>query len=322
MTIEYMTLQPSGDKMPLIGFGCAKIDPEATAEVIYNAIKVGYRLFDGGSNYYNEKEVGDGIRKAIADGLVERKELFVISKLWNTHHGKDHVRLALEKSLQDLGLDYVDMYLIHFPVGTEYVPIETKYPAGWCVPGQTQVIRARAPMHECWAAMEACVDAGLARNIGVSNFNVQSLMDLLSYCRIQPSLLQVELHPYHQQPVLVDWVQRQGIAVAAYSSFGPASFAAGGLKHAKAVQSLFENPTIKDVAAKYNTSPAQVLLRWSLERNVGVVPKSLSVHRMKDNLEALNWKMDEEDVQAINQLEMRLRFNDPIIKGWDLPIFY
>lgn len=113
MTIEYITLKPSGDKMPLIGFGCAKIDPKVTAETIYNAIKVGYRLFDSGSNYYNEKEVGDGIRMAIQDGLVKREELFIITKLWNTYHGKDHVRPALEKSLQDLGLDYVDMFLVH-----------------------------------------------------------------------------------------------------------------------------------------------------------------------------------------------------------------
>lgn len=176
-------------------------------------------------------------------------------------------------------------------------------------------------MHECWAAMEACVEAGLARNIGVSNFNAQLLMDLLSYCNIPPALLQIELHPYLQQQTYVKWVQKQGIAVTAYSSFGPASFAAGGLKHAKAAESLFDNPVIKEIAAKYNRPEAQVALRWSLERNVGVVPKSMSIERMKSNLDSLNWKMDEEDIQAINKLDMGLRFNDPLIKGWDLPIF-
>ncbi|KAI9274327.1 xylose reductase [Phascolomyces articulosus] len=321
MTIEYITLNPSADKMPLIGFGCAKIPPEQTAEVIYNAIKVGYRLFDGGSNYYNEKEVGDGIRMAINDGLVERKELFVISKLWCTNHAKEHVRMACKRSLDDLGLDYVDMYLIHFPVALEHVPFEVKYPAGWTQPGDTQVTRARTPMHVTWAAMEALVDEGLVRNIGMSNFNAQLMMDLLSYCRIQPALLQVELHPYMQQDAYVKWIQKQGIAVTAYSSFGPASFAAGGLKHAKSVEPIFENPVIKEIAAKYNRAPGQVALRWSIERNVGVVPKSTSVARMKSNLDALNWKMDEEDIQAINQLDMGLRFNDPVIKGWDLPIF-
>ncbi|KAI9310161.1 xylose reductase [Dichotomocladium elegans] len=319
MTIEFATLNPSGDKMPLIGFGCAKIDREATAEVIYNAIKVGYRLFDGGANYYNEKEVGDGIRMAIKDGIVTRKEIFVISKLWCTFHG--NVRAGVQKSLDDLGLDYIDMYLVHFPTALEYVPIEQKYPPGWCLPGKTQVTRARVPMHETWAQMEALVEEGLVRNIGISNFNAQMLMDMLAYCKIPPSLLQIELHPYLQQQQYVEWVQRQGIAVTAYSSFGPASFAAGGLKHAKSVESLFSNPVIKEIAAKYNRSPQQVALRWSLERNVGVVPKTTSVERMKNNLDALNWKLDEEDVLAINKLDMGLRFNDPLIKGWDLPIF-
>ncbi|KAI8141439.1 xylose reductase [Fennellomyces sp. T-0311] len=321
MTIEYITLNRTGDKMPLIGFGCAKIDPEATAQVIYNAIKVGYRLFDSGANYYNEKEVGDGIRMAIKDGLVEREELFIVTKLWCTNHGKEHVREALKRSLDDLGLEYADLYLIHFPVALEHVPQNVKYPPGWTQPGEKQVRRARVPMHECWAAMEAVVDEGLARNIGMSNFNAQLLMDLLSYCRYEPALLQIELHPYLQQDAYVKWVQKQGIAVTAYSSFGPASFAAGGLKHAKSVESLFDNPVIKDIAAKYNRSAPQVALRWSLERNVGVVPKSMSVERMKANLDSLNWKMDEEDIQAINNLDMGLRFNDPIIKGWDLPIF-
>ena len=216
------------------------------------------------------------------------------------------------------------MYLnmIHIvPTALEHVPIETKYPPGWTQPGKTQVTRARVPMHETWAQMEAMVEEGLARNIGVSNFNAQMLMDMLAYCKIPPSLLQVELHPYLQQDTYVKWVQKQGIAVTAYSSFGPASFAAGGQKHAKSVESLFDNPVIKDVAAKYKRAPAQVALRWSLERNVGVVPKSTSVERMKTNLDALNWKMDDEDIQAINQLDMGLRFNDPLIKGWDLPIF-
>lgn len=207
------------------------------------------------------------------------------------------------------------------PIALEYVPFDVKYPPGWTQPGKAQVTRARAPMHECWAAMEACVEAGLARNIGVSNFNAQLLMDLLSYCNIPPALLQIELHPYLQQQTYVKWVQKQGIAVTAYSSFGPASFAAGGLKHAKAAESLFDNPVIKEIAAKYNRPEAQVALRWSLERNVGVVPKSMSIERMKSNLDSLNWKMDEEDIQAINKLDMGLRFNDPLIKGWDLPIF-
>lgn len=322
MTVEYITLQPSGDKMPLIGFGCWKVDPKDAPETIYNAIKVGYRLIDSASNYKNEQAIGKGIKKAIDEGIVKREDLFVTTKLWSTYHKKEHVRLACKKQLEDLGLDYVDMFLVHFPLPLKYVPIEEKYPPGWYQPGEDKITLDRAPMHECWAEMEKLVEDGLVRNIGVSNFNVQLLMDMLTYAKIKPCLLQVELHPYLQQQHLVDWVQAQGIAVTAYSSFGPTSFVSTGSKRAKSVEPLFENPTIKDIAAKYNRPPSQVALRWSLERNVAVVPKSLNIDRMKMNLEALNWKMDEEDVQAINQLDMGLRFNDPMVNAQKLPIFY
>ena len=177
-------------------------------------------------------------------------------------------------------------------------------------------------MHECWAEMEKLVEAGLTRNIGVSNFNAQLLMDMLTYAKIKPSLLQIELHPYLRQEHLVRWVQSQGIAVTAYSSFGPTSFISTGSKRAKAVEPLFENPVIKDIGAKYDRHPSQVALRWSLERNVAIVPKSLNVDRMRMNIEALNWQLDEEDMQAINGLDMGLRFNDPMVNAQKLPIFY
>lgn len=214
------------------------------------------------------------------------------------------------------------LLFIVVPLPLKYVPIEEKYPPGWYQPDQDKIILDRAPMHECWGAMEKLVEAGLVRNIGVSNFNVQLLMDMLTYANIKPSLLQVELHPYLQQEHLVRWAQAQGIAVTAYSSFGPTSFVSTGSRRAKSVEPLFENPVIKDIAKKYNVSPSQVALRWSLERNVAVVPKSLNIDRMKMNLEPLNWKMDEEDVQAINQLDMGLRFNDPMVNAQKLPIFY
>ncbi|KAI8387990.1 xylose reductase [Radiomyces spectabilis] len=322
MTIEYLTLQPSGDKMPLVGFGCWKVDPKDAPETIYNAIKTGYRLIDSAANYKNEEGIGKGIQMAIKDGLVRRQDLFVTTKLWSTYHKKEHVRKALEKQLEQLQLDYVDMFLVHFPLPLKYVPIEAKYPPGWYQPGEDVITLDRAPMHECWAAIEDCVRAGLTRNIGVSNFNVQLLMDMLTYANIRPSLLQVELHPYLQQEHLVRWAQQQGIAVTAYSSFGPTSFVSTGSRRAKNVQPLFENPTIMDIAAKYNRQPSEVALRWSLERNVAVVPKSLNVDRMKMNLQALDWKMDEEDVQAINGLDMGLRFNDPMVNAQKLPIFY
>ncbi|KAL7317973.1 hypothetical protein PS15m_004257 [Mucor circinelloides] len=325
MTVEYITLQTSGDKMPLIGFGCWKVDPKDAPETIYNAIKVGYRLIDSASNYKNEVAIGKGIKMAIQDGLVKREDIFVTTKLWSTYHKKEHVRLALEQQLKQLELDYVDMFLVHFPLPLKYVPIEEKYPPGWYQPGDDKdckITLDRAPMHECWAEMERLVDSGRTRNIGVSNFNCQLLMDMLTYARIPPSLLQIELHPYLSQEHLVKWAQSQGIAVTAYSSFGPTSFISTGSKRAKAVEPLFENPVIKDVAAKYNRNPSEVALRWSLERSVAVVPKSLNIDRMRMNLEALNWEMEEEDVESINKLDMGLRFNDPMVNAQKIPLFY
>ncbi|KAI9308916.1 xylose reductase [Cunninghamella echinulata] len=321
MTIEYITLN-SGNKMPFIGFGCWKVDPKDAPETIYNAIKVGYRLIDSASNYKNEEAIGKGVRMAIEDGIVKREDLFITTKLWSTYHKKEHVRLACQKQLEQLGLDYVDMFLVHFPLPLKYVPIEEKYPPGWYQPGEETITLDRAPMHECWAEMEKLKDDGLVKDIGVSNFNVQLLMDMLTYCRHKPALLQVELHPYLQQTHLCQWVQSQGIAITAYSSFGPTSFVSTGSKRAKSVEPLFENPVIKDIAAKYKRHPSEVALRWSIERNIAVVPKSLNVDRMKLNLEAINWQMDEEDVQAINQLDMGLRFNDPMVNAQKLPLFY
>ncbi|SAL98187.1 hypothetical protein [Absidia glauca] len=321
MTIEYITLN-SGNKMPFIGFGCWKVDPKDAPETIYNAIKVGYRLIDSASNYKNEESIGKGINMAIKEGIVKREELFITTKLWSTYHKKEHVRKACEKQLEQLGLDYVDMFLVHFPLPLKYVPIEEKYPPGWYQPGEETITFDRAPMHECWAEMEKLKEAGLVKDIGVSNFNAQLLMDMLTYAKIKPALLQIELHPYLQQSHLCEWVQAQGIAITAYSSFGPTSFVSTGSRRAKGVEPLFENPVIKDIAAKYRRQPSEVALRWSLERNIAVVPKSLNPERMKMNLEAINWQMDEEDVQAINQLDMGLRFNDPMVNAQKLPIFY
>ncbi|KAI8069190.1 xylose reductase [Gongronella butleri] len=321
MTVEYITLN-SGNKMPLIGFGCWKVDPKDAPETIYNAIKIGYRLIDSASNYKNEEAVGKGIRKAIEDGIVKREDLFVTTKLWSTYHHKTKVRKACKKQLEMLGLDYVDMFLVHFPLPLKYVPIEEKYPPGWYQPGEEVITLDRCPMHECWREMEKLKEDGLVKDIGVSNFNVQLLMDMLTYANIKPSLLQVELHPYLQQQHLVNWVQAQGIAMTAYSSFGPTSFVSTGSKRAKSVEPLFENPVVKDIAAKYNRQPSEVCLRWSLERNIAVVPKSLNPDRMQMNLQALTWQMDEEDVDAINKLDLGLRFNDPAVNAQKLPIFY
>ncbi|KAI7878224.1 xylose reductase [Lichtheimia hyalospora FSU 10163] len=320
---DYITLDRTNDKMPLVGFGCWKILPATCADTIYQAIKTGYRMIDSAQIYGNEVEVGQGIKRAIDEGIVKREDLFFVTKLWNTYHGKNNVRPAVERQLKDLGLTYFDLYLIHFPVPCEFTPIAEAYPPpGWIKPGKEKFEYERSPIQDTWREIEKLVDDGLARNIGISNFNVQTILDMLTYCRIKPSILQIEHHPYLQQPRLVDWVKKQGIHIMAYSSFGPISYnemTATG----KNTPTLFDNETIKSIAAKHDKTPGQVLLRWSTQRDIVVIPKSLNAGRMAANLGVFGWSLDEEDLKAIGTLNAGLRFNDTMepAYGIDLPIF-
>ena len=218
----------NGLKMPLVGLGCWKIDKKVCANQIYEAIKLGYRLFDGACDYGNEKDVGEGIRKAISEGLVSRKDIFVVSKLWNNFHHPDHVKLALKKTLSDMGLDYLDLYYIHFPIAFKYVPFEEKYPPGFYTGADDEkkghITEAHVPIIDTYRALEECVDEGLIKSIGVSNFQGSLIQDLLRGCRIKPVALQIEHHPYLTQEHLVEFCKLHDIQVVAYSSFGPQSF--------------------------------------------------------------------------------------------------
>ncbi|KAI9314594.1 xylose reductase [Dichotomocladium elegans] len=317
----HVILNRTGDKMPLVGFGCWKVDTGDAEQVIYDAIKVGYRLIDGACDYGNEKEVGRGIARAIKDGLVKREELFVVTKLWNTYHNKRHVREAFDRQLRDLGLDYVDLYLIHFPVALKFVPLDAAYPPGWYQPGgASDLVYEASPMHECWQEMERLVDEKLARNIGVSNFNVQSILDLLTYCKYKPATLQVEIHPYLPQKRLVEWVTAQGIHITAYSSFGPGSYESL-TDDGRTAQPLLQHDVVKAIAQAKNKDPGQILLRWAVQRNIAVIPKSMHVARMKTNIDVFSWELDEQDTQQLDKLDQGLRFNNPDSYGFNLPLF-
>ncbi|KAI8059431.1 xylose reductase [Gilbertella persicaria] len=316
----HLTLNRTNDKMPIVGFGCWKVSNEDAEDTIYNAIKTGYRLFDGAADYGNEVEVGRGINKAIKEGIVSRKDLFVVTKLWNTYHSKDKVRAAFDKQLNDLGLEYVDLYLIHFPVPLKFVEFDKAYPPGWYQPGKDAIEFEASPIHETWREMEKLVEANLARNIGISNFNVQSILDLLTYAKIKPAVLQIELHPYLPQERLVKWVQSQGIQVTAYSSFGPTSYV-DLHENGKKIAPLLEHDTIKAIADKHKVSTGQVLLRWAINRKLAVIPKSVNQQRLKGNLEIFSIKLDGDDNKALDSLKTNQRFNDPMLYGFNLPLF-
>ncbi|KAI1495798.1 Aldo/keto reductase [Biscogniauxia marginata] len=301
----------SGYEMPQVGFGLWKVDNAVAADTVYNAIKTGYRLFDGACDYGNEKECGQGVARAIKDGLVTRQELFITSKLWPVFEDEDKVEPACRRSLADWGLDYFDLYLIHFPGALKYVDPAERYPPGWHYDGKSTIVRSNTPTHVTWRAMESLVPKGLARSIGVSNFQAQLLYDLLRYATIPPATLQIEHHPYLVQKELLALAKTEGVAVTAYSSFGPASFLEFGFPHAKALVPLMKDDLIVSLAAKYGKQPSQILLRWATQRGLAVIPKTSRVEVMPQNLDVTSFDLDQADIDKITAKDLGIRFNQP-----------
>ena len=302
----------TGDSIPAVGLGYWKIPKPDAAAVTKQAIQSGYRHFDCACDYGNEAEAGQGIQAALKDGLCTRDDLWVTSKLWNTYHSADHVRQAAEKSLQDLQLDYFDLYLIHFPISTKFVPFEIRYPPEWFYDpnaAEPKMEFENIPIRETWSAMESLVTAGLAKNIGVCNFGTAMLRDLLSYAKIPPALLQVELHPLLTQEKLLRFCDSRNIAVTAFSPLGAVSYTSIGM--ADASESLLEHECILDCANHHKKSPAQILLRWGVQRGTAVVPKTTSPSRLVENLALFDFELTPDQMQAISKLNQNRRFNDP-----------
>lgn len=297
---------------PAIGLGLWKIDRSAVGHLIHEAVRHGYRHLDSACDYGNEAEAGEGIRRALADGLCRRDDLWVTSKLWNTFHAPQHVRPALERTLRDLRLDHLDCYLMHFPIALAYVAPETRYPPGWFFDPDAASPRmkpVRVPLADTWRAMEDLVDAGLVRRIGVCNFGVSLLRDLQATARIQPSVLQVEMHPLLAQEKLLRYCRETDVAVTAFSPLGAPSYVPLGM--ATAADSLLEHPVILGIAADVGRTPAQVLLRWGVQRGTAVIPKTSKPERLAENLTIFDVSLSPEQMAAITGLDEGRRFNDP-----------
>lgn len=302
-------MMSDGTLFPSPGLGTWKISDEKVATVVEEAIKVGYRHLDCACDYGNEKLVGEGIRAALKADLCRREDLWVTGKLWNTYHEARHVRAACERSLSDLGLQQFDLYLIHFPISLKFVPFEDRYPPGWMDPeGEARMEEIAVPYAETWQAMEELVEAGLTKRIGVCNLTTAGLRDLLSYARIKPAVLQVELHPYLTQEVLVRYAQLNGIAVTAFSPFGADSYLTLGM--AEEEERLLEHPVVKDLAARHERTPAQILLRWSVHRGVVPIPKTQTIERLRENFQ-LDFALSEDEIASLSGLNRNRRFNDP-----------
>jgi D-xylose reductase len=302
----------SAPSLPPVGLGLWKVAKRAVPGLVKEALRVGYRHLDSACDYGNEVEVGAGIEAALSEGLCRREDLWVTSKLWNTYHAPEHVRPAAERTLRDLGLDYLDLYLVHFPIALRYVPFEERYPPGWIFDPSVATPRMEAasvPLSETWQAMEALVDAGLVRQIGVCNCGVALLRDLLAQARIRPAVLQVELHPYLAQEKLLRFCRENGIAVTAFSPLGAPSYVPLGM--ATAADSVLEHPTIKKIACDVGRTPAQVVLRWGVQRGTAVIPKTSRLERLRENLALFDFALTGEQMVSITALNQNRRFNDP-----------
>ncbi|RDW87641.1 hypothetical protein BP5796_03335 [Coleophoma crateriformis] len=301
----------NGYEMPQVGFGLWKVDNTTCADTVYNAILTGYRLFDGACDYGNEMEAGQGVARAIKEGIVKREDLFLVSKLWNSFHDKEQVEPICKKQLEDWGIDYFDLFIVHFPVALKYVDPQVRYPPGWQYDGKDDVQLSNATIQETWQAMESLVEKKMAKSIGISNFQGALILDLLRYAKVRPATLQIEHHPYLVQPTLLQLAKAEGIAVTAYSSFGPQSFIELGWDKAKETPVLFEHPVITTISKKYTKTSAQVLLRWATQRGLAVIPKSNNQTRLEQNLNVTDFDLDPSELDAISGLDRHLRFNNP-----------
>ena len=306
------TIPVGSGKMPAIGLGLWKIAREDTAGMVRSAIVEGYQHLDSAADYGNEAEVGEGLQAALSDGLVSREDLWITSKLWNTFHRPEHVRAACERTLKDLRLSELDLYLIHFPIALQYVDFDTRYPPEWIADPAAEnpvMLTDPVPLSDTWGAMEDLVHAGLVKEIGVCNYNTGLLHDLMAYSNIKPAMLQIESHPYLTQERLLRAAAQYDMAVTAFSPLGALSYLE--LNMADAGESVLEQAAVKEAAARVDRTPAQVVLRWGIQRGTAVIPKTSRVERLRENQLLFDFELNEAEMTAISALNRNRRFNDP-----------
>uniref|UniRef100_A0A7S3QWV0 NADP-dependent oxidoreductase domain-containing protein n=1 Tax=Dunaliella tertiolecta TaxID=3047 RepID=A0A7S3QWV0_DUNTE len=270
--------------IPLLGLGTWKMSGKEAYESVVAAVKMGYRHIDCAPVYNNEKQVGDAFQQLFKEGVVKREELFVTSKILNSKNIEEGIR----KTLSDLQLSYLDLYLVHAPASAE--------------PGPT----IKPPLIDQWRIMESLHDKGLARSIGVSNFSNKKLQGILEQCRVKPHVHQVEAHPNLRNDELLQFNKAQGIHVTAYSPLGTPD-SAEMMKRTPEQPIPLQDPVVLEVAKKMNKTPAQVLLRYGIQRGMSVVPKSVHPERIKENTDIFNWSLSEEDFKALHTRPNQVR---------------
>jgi len=270
------------------------------------AIRLGYRHIDAAYIYLNEKEVGEATARVMGEGedkIVKREDMFITSKLWNTDHEPHLVEETCRKQMADLQVEYLDLYLMHFP--TAFVKGDGNVPRN----ADGTVNYGTTHYKDTWAAMEKLVEKGLVKNIGMSNFNSKQLTDLMDECKVLPAVLQVECNPRFTNAKLHGFCVSHGIQMVAYSSFGSPDLPWGrtDLPH------VLADPVIKEIADNHGKSTAQTVLRWQTEKRIGAIPKSIIKKELEENLQIFDFELSKEEVEKIDELNKGIRKLIPIV---------
>lgn len=284
--------------IPALGFGTLLTDRKETRNATKAAIQVGFRHIDCAERYRNEEEVGAVLKEVLTDGAIRREDLFVTTKLWNNNHRPERVKPALETSLNKLGLDSVDLYLMHTPFafqpGDEHEPRDAE---------GAVIYDKGVTLEETWMAMETLVDEGLCGAIGLSDVNVETTRRVINSARIKPAAVQVESHPYHPQWELLELCKSAGAVLVVFAPLG----------HALEPR-LLDDPLIAAIAQRVGKTPAQVLLGWGIQRGTAVLTSSINSGRIRENFDVT--RLPEDSIHEINErLETRYRFNSVVDGG-------